>query len=169
MRRMLDPTKVGGIPSTIAFDNDGNREVKKNLKVDGKLKLQSLVSDTNPDGDITKELGGRTRHGYTIYVSPSFQYIVFTTKDYGWKIGSSHFISASDFMTKDDYKELAVKGIVPASGFYYDNSQNIELVIFQVEGKTTRGLWTLHGTDLATKEYKSVEITGKSYTATELF
>ena len=58
MRRMLDPTKVGGIPSTIEFDKDGNRKVNKNLGVGGKLTLNSLVSDTNPDGDITKELGG---------------------------------------------------------------------------------------------------------------
>ena len=58
MRRMLDPTKVGGIPSTIEFDKDGNRKVNKNLGVDGKLTLKSLVSGTNPDGDITKELGG---------------------------------------------------------------------------------------------------------------
>ena len=58
MRRMLDPTKVGGLPSTIEFDKDGNRSVKKNLGVDGKLTLKSLVSSTNPDGDITKELGG---------------------------------------------------------------------------------------------------------------
>ena len=35
MRRMLDPTKVGGIPSTIEFDKDGNRTVKKNLTVNG--------------------------------------------------------------------------------------------------------------------------------------
>ena len=58
MRRMLDPTKVGGLPSTIEFDKDGNRKVKKNLGVGGKLTLNSLVSDSNPDGDITKELGG---------------------------------------------------------------------------------------------------------------
>ena len=58
MRRMLDPTKVGGIPSTIEFDKDGNRKVSKDLGVDGKLKLKSLVSASNPDGDITKELGG---------------------------------------------------------------------------------------------------------------
>ena len=58
MRRMLDPTKVGGIPSTIEFDKDGNRKVKKNLDVGGKLTLKSLVSASNPDGDITKELGG---------------------------------------------------------------------------------------------------------------
>ena len=41
MRRMLDPKEVGGgggsLPSTIEFDKDGNREVKKNLKFDGKL------------------------------------------------------------------------------------------------------------------------------------
>ena len=40
MRRMLDPKEVGGgggLPPTIEFDKDGNREVKKNLKFDGKL------------------------------------------------------------------------------------------------------------------------------------
>ena len=58
MRRMLDPTKVGGIPSTIEFAKDGNRKVSKDLGVDGKLTLKSLVSSSNPDGDITKELGG---------------------------------------------------------------------------------------------------------------
>ena len=36
MRRMLDPTKVGGLPSTIEFDKDGNRKLTKNLEVDGK-------------------------------------------------------------------------------------------------------------------------------------
>ena len=75
MRRMLDPTKVGGIPSTIEFDKDGNRKVKKNLGVDGKLTLKSLVSASNPDGDITKELGGGTaqklyKHYITFWDSP---------------------------------------------------------------------------------------------------
>ena len=41
MRRMLDPKTIGGggggsLPSTIKFDEEGNREVEKNLKVDGK-------------------------------------------------------------------------------------------------------------------------------------
>lgn len=60
MRRMLDPKELGGgnLPSTIEFDKDGNRKVKKDLGVGGKLKLKSLISNTNPDGDITKELGG---------------------------------------------------------------------------------------------------------------
>lgn len=50
MRRMLDPTKVGGIPSTIEFDKDGNREVKKNLKVDGNIENSKLATDKNQDG-----------------------------------------------------------------------------------------------------------------------
>ena len=59
MRRMLDPKEAGGsLPSTITFDEEGNRKVGKNLGVDGKLTLKSLVSASNPDGDITKELGG---------------------------------------------------------------------------------------------------------------
>lgn len=59
MRRMLDPKEAGGsLPSTITFDQEGNRTVGKNLGVDGKLKLKSLVSASNPDGDIAKELGG---------------------------------------------------------------------------------------------------------------
>ena len=49
---------MGSLPSTITFDAEGNRTVGKNLGVDGKLKLKSLVSASNPDGDITKELGG---------------------------------------------------------------------------------------------------------------
>ena len=60
MRRMLDPKEVGGgsLPSTVKFDAEGNRTVGKNLGVDGKLTLKSLISASNPDGDITKELGG---------------------------------------------------------------------------------------------------------------
>ena len=58
MRRMLDPKEAGSLPSTITFDQEGNRTVGKNLGVDGKLTLKSLVSAYNTDGDITKELGG---------------------------------------------------------------------------------------------------------------
>ena len=68
MRRMLDPKEVGGsLPSTIKFDEEGNRTVGKDLGVDGKLKLKSLVSASNPDGDITKELGGGGGTTNTLY------------------------------------------------------------------------------------------------------
>lgn len=90
MRRMLDPTKVGGVPSTIEFDKDGNRKVKKNLGVDGKLTLKSLVSNTNPDGDITKELGGgkiychniEFRRGNVGYISFNYYSTRSTPYDY---------------------------------------------------------------------------------------
>ena len=55
MRRMLDPKEVGGgggsLPSTITFDQEGNREAKKNIKIDGKLQFSSLVNKYNKEGD----------------------------------------------------------------------------------------------------------------------
>ena len=80
MRRMLDP-KEAGMPSTVEFDTEGNRTVGKNLGVDGKLTLKSLVSASNPDGDITKELGkggggeGGKIYLHSIYISSSEYYI----------------------------------------------------------------------------------------------
>ena len=72
MRRMLDPKEAGGsLPSTIKFDTEGNRTVGKNLGVDGKLTLKSLVSESNPDGDITKELGGGGSNKITITATKS--------------------------------------------------------------------------------------------------
>ena len=73
----------GGLPSTVEFDQGGNRTAKKNLGVDGKLTLKSLVSASNPDGDITKELGGDSaRHGYMIIINDKLYYEIYTTKDY---------------------------------------------------------------------------------------
>ena len=52
MRRMLDPKEAGGsLPSTIQFDQDGNMEAKKNVKIDGSLQFSSLVSDPRPTGE----------------------------------------------------------------------------------------------------------------------
>ena len=54
MRRMLDPKELGGgggLPPTIEFDKEGNREVKKNVKIDGSLQFSSLVSEPRPTGE----------------------------------------------------------------------------------------------------------------------
>ena len=113
MRRMLDPTKVGGIPSTIEFDKDGNRDVKKNLGVDGKLTLKSLVSETNPDGDITKELGGGggTLYEYTVsFLDKSNLGITMNGKFYSSvDIGQKNIVKTS----RELYEEL-----LPASSQY---------------------------------------------------
>ena len=119
MRRMLDP-KETGLPSTITFDEEGNRTVGKDLGVDGKLKLKSLVSASNPDGDITKELGGAggsVRHAYRIVVNYYCWFLSFSTKDYGFEIGKKTDIP-QDFYTNDDYKDLLSEGYHPAGGYY---------------------------------------------------
>ena len=57
-KRPNDVEKLDKISQSINPDGKGNLTVNKGLDVDGKLKLKSLVSASNPDGDITKELGG---------------------------------------------------------------------------------------------------------------
>lgn len=57
-KRPNDVEKLDQISQSINPDGKGNLTVGKNLEVDGKLTLKSLVSASNPDGDITKELGG---------------------------------------------------------------------------------------------------------------
>lgn len=73
---------AGGGVNGLQSDAEGNLTASKNLGVDGKLTLKSLVSASNPDGDITKELGGSSRHGYMIIINDKLQYEVYTTKDY---------------------------------------------------------------------------------------
>mgnify|MGYP003506963057 CR=1 FL=1 len=82
-KRPNDVEKLDQISQSINPDGKGNLTVNKNLGVDGKLTLKSLVSDTNPDGDITKALGGNSaRHGYMIIINDKLHYEVYTTKDY---------------------------------------------------------------------------------------
>ena len=57
-KRPNDVEKLDQISQSINSDGKGNLTVGKDLEVDGKLTLKSLVSTSNPDGDITKELGG---------------------------------------------------------------------------------------------------------------
>ena len=117
MRRMLDPKEAGGsLPSTITFDKEGNRTVGKNLGVDGKLTLKSLVSDKNPDGDITKELGGAKLYKHTINAfSSTYGNIIITIYNY-----------SDAAINSDDKLKTAITaiGTVSATG-YFRNSQRI--------------------------------------------
>ena len=146
MRRMLDPKEVGGsLPSTITFDQEGNRTASKDVQVDGKLKLKSLVSASNPDGDITKELGGggggQARHVYSIYIASydsssqtipysSYHYEVYTTKDYQLEKGKATKITN---FVDSNYDELRSVGLYPAGGYYSNNVSNNYLVVSQLE------------------------------------
>lgn len=129
MRRMLDPEKVGGLPSTIEFDKDGNRKVNKNLGVEGKLTLKSLVSDTNPDGDITKELGGGAtlyRHfitingKYSVKASVSLNYYSYRKEQYTIETFGQTFmndVSVTGYFLKDNKYYVAI-GLSHSIGTY---------------------------------------------------
>ena len=129
MRRMLDPKEAGGsLPSSITFDTDGNRTVKKNLGVDGKLTLKSLISATNPDGDITKELGGggggggSTEKLYKLTVSASYKsYGSFTITFYNYN---------NEAVNSETKLKTAIKSIgeIVATG-YFKNGSDIHPVI----------------------------------------
>ena len=128
MRRMLDP-KEAGIPSTVEFDKEGNRKVGKNLGVDGKLTLKSLVSSTNPDGDITKELGkggGGAIHIYSVLIysaNDRFYYIASSANDYG------ESSSELNFGTDTTYADLRKVGKRYAlSGHCYNGEQMCQAV-----------------------------------------
>ena len=117
MRRMLDPKEAGGsLPSTITFDQEGNRTVGKDLGVDGKLKLKSLVSASNPDGDITNKLNsiGLYQHFlqfdfsngtiWVNYYNNSSDAITLGTMNIFFK---NKFLSCSGFIKKnDEYLEI---------------------------------------------------------------
>ena len=155
MRRMLDPTKVGGIPSTIEFDKDGNRKVSKDLGVDGKLKLKSLVSASNPDGDITKELGGSQIHGYSIIFNNTMHYDVYTTKDYNLELRKETTIQ--QFFVNNDYAELHQDGCYPAAGYYCKSFDGSDMIVNLFEIK--KGSYYIEGYNMTKSKYESVSIT----------
>ena len=153
MRRMLDPTKVGGRPSTIEFDKEGNRTIDKNLGVAGKLKLKSLVSASNPDGDITKELGEGAIHAYMIILSETFYYIVYTSRDFAFRIG---FESAIDnFADNSDYDELKTYGVHQAAGYVHSVQDTADMIVNQVKILSKSDI-KLKGYDMKTQSYKTI-------------
>ena len=119
MRRMLDPKEAGGsLPSTIQFDENGNRTASKDVKVDGKLKLKSLVSASNPDGDITKELGGggstEKLYCHCIEFSQS-------GNSKGGRIILNYYSKKKDMFTYDTFmEELSGDKHVACSGYIHD-------------------------------------------------
>ena len=149
MRRMLDPTKVGGIPSTIEFDKDGNRKVDKNLGVGGKLTLKSLVSASNPDGDITKELGGKQRHRYSVYIGDIY-YVAYTEKDYNFNIGGYAYLY--DFLSNKEYYELRKYKNYPACGCYAKGTDKRVVSSILLSDLTT---WYVLGYNLGKQEANS--------------
>ena len=157
MRRMLDPKEAGGsLPSTITFDAEGNRTASKDVKVDGKLKLKSLVSASNPDGDITKELGKGGGGGNLYHHALRF-------KDNREDIVFDIYNKQSEQLTFDTLKTALIDTQVSCSGYRWQESKmwhvsrlylanhntDIHVDLYTIEGQTaTTNVANVGGMDL---------------------
>ena len=156
-KRPNDVEKLDKISQVINPDNKGNLTVNKDLGVDGKFTLKSLVSDTNPNGDITKALVGE-RHVYRVIGNNTFHYTVFTTKNYNLQLGKPTKIE--DFKTNDNYKELRAIGTYPAAGYFKDDfNDNLILNTFTVRQDSYYGY---DGYDIKTSETSSIYLSKDS-------
>lgn len=144
-------TGGGGGVNGLESDAEGNLTATKNLGVDGKLTLKSMVSASNPDGDITKALSGAAMHVYMVIVDNMFNYPVYTSKDYGLQ----KITTISDFWTDESYKELRPTGKQPASGFLYKDIDGTSMVISSfIIGSTPSGCYA-SGYDINKKQFVS--------------
>ena len=147
MRRMLDP-KEAGLPSTITFDQEGNRTASKDVKVDGKLKLKSLVSSTNPDGDITKELGG----GNKLYR----HYILIVGKNSVKATATLNYYSyiKEDFTIKT-FSKTFMNSVSVSGYFFKDNKYYVATNLTH-----STGTMTIQGYSLTDGSYATLDIDG---------
>ena len=135
MRRMLDPKEAGGsLPSTVKFDAEGNRTVGKDLGVDGKLKLKSLVSASNPDGDITKELGGGGGGGGAKIYRHSLSILQSTANDKSQAYFTYYTTSSTKF-TLSTLKNICPEGKTYECSGYYEGQRGKGPIISLKGGK----------------------------------
>ena len=145
MRRMLDPKEAGGsLPSTIKFDSEGNRTVGKDLGVDGKLKLKSLVSASNPDGDITKELGGG---GGSIQLYNHHIYLYYEEiADRGYVYFDYESTNAEQFTVDTLITAMAGKTVI-CSGYFIISNKRIAVDITSINNKLKVRFYDIDGTN----------------------
>lgn len=158
-KRPNDVEKLDQISQSINPDGKGNLTVGKNLGVDGKLKLKSLVSASNPDGDITKELGGGGGGGgegklYCHCINfqrPS------TSEAKGGRLMFNYFCKKQDAFTYETFKALFSKDTnIACSGvvIVIDNgSQYFAPLYIDLEPRGTHeDLFVIHITKYQTYE-----------------
>lgn len=130
-KRPNDVEKLDRISATMDADKQGNLTASKDLKVDGKLKLQSLVSPINPDGDITKELGKGGGDGKLYCHCIDFQSPA-TSENKGGRLTFNYFCKKQDAFTYQTFKALFTKDTqIACSGIVIDlNNNNVNNGIF---------------------------------------
>ena len=124
-KRPNDVEKLDRISSAMDADKNGNITVGKDVKVDGKLKLKSLVSPINPDGDITKELGGGGGDGKLYCHCINFQRPG-TSEAKGGRLMFNYFCKKQDAFTYETFKALFTKDTsIACSGIVIDTNNSI--------------------------------------------
>ena len=149
-KRPNDVEKLDQISQSINSDGKGNLTVGKDLGVDGKLKLKSLVSSSNPDGDITKELGASGMHCYTMIISNRIHYQVYTTKNYEFEINKATELPS--WLSNPDYNELHADGKYPVSGYWTDNTNSYTMIVNIL--KISGAFNFIEGYDIIGNKYK---------------
>lgn len=155
MRKMPnDVERLDRISSAMDADEKGNVTAGKDVKVDGKLKLTSLVSSTNLDGDITKELGGGG--------SPSQLFVHFITFTNSTDdIYIQYLSSKSDKYTKTEFiSDISNKKLL-ATG-YINNQYNV----IQVE-EYLRNVYAKYLKNPGTADAKLSSVVINDYTFTD--
>lgn len=142
-KRPNDVEKLDQISQSINPDGKGNLTVGKDLKVDGKLKLKSLVSASNPDGDITKELGGGGGGGGGGEAKKLYKHSVYVSGNYG-KFEIT-FYNYNDVAIKSETKLITAMqsiGEIIATGYIKNGSSvyNVYSVYFQSSNQTVRAV-----------------------------
>ena len=121
-KRPSDVEKLDKINQSINLDGKGNLTVNKDLGVDGTLTLKSLISESNPDGDITKELGGGGGDGKLYCHCLDFQN---PSSDKGGRIILNYYSKKKDAFKYDTFKnEFSGDKHVACNGFIEDGSKN---------------------------------------------
>lgn len=124
----LSSATAGGGVNGLESDAEGNLTASKNLGVDGKLTLKSLVSASNPDGDITKELGGGGGDEKLYCHCISFKR---PSPDKGGCVVLNYFCKKQDKFTYNTFKALFTKDInIACNGniFDYSNADNRKIL-----------------------------------------
>ena len=121
-KRPNDVEKLDKISQSINSDGQGNLTVSKNLGVDGKLKLKSLVSESNPDGDITKELGGG---GGSIQLYHHHIYLNYNESSdyYGYAYFDYDSTNAEQFTADTLITDMAGKAVLCSGNFYLSSNK----------------------------------------------
>lgn len=139
MRRMLDPKEVGGgsLPSTITFDEEGNRTVGKNLTVSGDIKKPEFAL-TFTGGKIPTATASNNQLGNIVSTSLGNN-----------SSGSGYYYNCTPlFFSKRDSSIATINPSI-YYGYAKEGSNNFAIGGLQLQGNVGITLITIHAEGIA--------------------